>query len=126
MRKASWALVIWSVLMGLWVVAGLNATNDACIGESVTYTDACEVGATIGRGIGVTFIAVVWFVGFIVLGIIWLGTRPRQRLCPACGQAAKSGDTVCRRCGFDFAAAALGSPGYQPPPQGPPPGWGPQ
>jgi hypothetical protein len=119
-RKASWALIIWTGLMGLWAATGLSSTNDACSSDRNVY---CEAGATIGRGLGLTFLALVWFVGFLILGVIWLATRPQRRLCPVCGNQVKKGVVVCSRCGFDFRAAN-GMPPAPPRPVGPPLGWG--
>jgi len=53
-RKATWALAIFTALMGSWA------------------------GTAIGGGIAITFIAILWFVGFIVLGLVWLMSRPEE------------------------------------------------
>ncbi len=121
-RKASWALIIWTGLMALWAATGLSSTNDACSNDPNVY---CEAGATLGRGLGLTFLALVWFVGFLILGVIWLATRPQRRLCPVCGHQVKKGVVICSRCGYDFRAAN-GMPPAPPRPVGPPLGWGQQ
>lgn len=56
-RKATWALAIFSALMGIWVVTAIPA------------------GIAVGGGIAITFIVLLWFVGFIVLGFAWLMSR---------------------------------------------------
>ena len=38
-----------------------------------------------------------------------------SHLCPSCGTDAKKGVTQCRKCGFDFAAAAKAAPDNEPP-----------
>jgi predicted amidophosphoribosyltransferase len=88
-RKATWAAVIWTVLMAFWTFTGSTAT--------------------MGAGLGIVLLFLVWFVGFVVLSLIWLMSRPQQRLCPVCGEPVKKGLTVCRKCGHNFAAA-LGKP----------------
>jgi preprotein translocase subunit SecG len=73
-RKMTWALIMWSVLM---LVLTVSATNSAdCGSKGDKYSQAgCEAGA----GIGVGIMLVLWFIGFIVLSLIWFMTRPRER-----------------------------------------------
>lgn len=106
----TWVLVAWVVLIVVWVIAGLNGAG--C--EDEEFQGACEAGTGIGVGLVVLF----GFLGFFVLGLVWLMTRPRRH-CPACGRDAKKGTTVCRKCGHDFATAAR--PYAQPQPFAPPP-----
>lgn len=80
-RKATWAIAIWSALMITWAVAGGNSANGSCKSEgsdvlsTQTVSDACDIGT----GIGVALIIVLWFVGFIVLALIWLMSRPKAQ-----------------------------------------------
>jgi hypothetical protein len=53
-RTATWALAIFTALMGIWA------------------------GTAIGGGIAIAFIGILWFVGFIVLGLVWLMSRPTE------------------------------------------------
>lgn len=80
MRKATWALVIWTALMALWIGTGIAGTSDLCSGETGTALEACQAGTAIGSGIGFTFLLVIWFIGFIVLGLIWLMSRPKDNV----------------------------------------------
>ena len=57
-RKATWALAIFTALMGVWIVTG----------------------TAIGGGIGVTFIVILWFIGFVVLGVVWLMSQPKNNV----------------------------------------------
>jgi hypothetical protein len=52
-RKATWALVIWTLLIGAWVVTG--------IADPINMT---------GR-------IVTWLVGVILLALVWLMNRSR-------------------------------------------------
>lgn len=79
-RKATWALVIWTVLIVLWIFAGTSAVGENCTGESGSALEACRAGTAIGAGLGVTFIIIIWFLGFIVLGLIWLMSRPKDNV----------------------------------------------
>ncbi len=105
MRKMSWLLLVWCALVLVWAIGGV-AGNDC--GSEVTELNrsACEAGT----GIGVALIMFVGFIGFVFFSLIWLMTRPKGRDCPACGEKAKKGVRVCKDCGFDFAAAAIGGP----------------
>jgi|GEM_PF-2022169 len=132
-RKATWALIIWTALAVLLVWGTSQATGQVDTTDCQTElgTSTCRAVTQIAGGIWVVMISAVWFIGFVVLGIIWLGSRPQRRLCPVCGHQIKKGIVVCSRCGYDFRAAAgmppmpVGPPlGWgQVPPAGPPPGW---
>jgi len=104
-RKATWALAVFNVLMLVWVVSGLQATSGTCSHET-TYASACQTGAAIGTGIGITILAVIWFLGFIVLSLVWLMSRATKRQCPQCGRDVKKGAFVCKGCAYDFRAPA--------------------
>jgi hypothetical protein len=79
-RKATWALVIFSVLMLIWIATGIGAVSNECGGLTGTELETCQAATAIGGGIGVTFLVVVWFIGFIVLGLIWLMSRPKDNV----------------------------------------------
>ena len=76
-RKATWALALFNALILFWLVSGLAATSDSCSGLGGDSLSACQAGTAIGGGLAVTFILIVWFMGFVVLGLIWLMSRPR-------------------------------------------------
>ena len=78
-RKATWALLIWTVVMIIWVVGGsMAAGNTAC--DPILSQATCDAAKAIGGGIGVTIIIIIWFIGFIVLGLIWLMSRPKDNV----------------------------------------------
>jgi hypothetical protein len=51
----------------------------------------------------------IWFLGFVVLSLIWLMTQKRRpdRICPACGEDVKKGLMACATCGYNFASPGL-------------------
>ena len=98
-RKATWALVIWCVVILVWAIAGA-AGNDCAKQATDLDTSACQAGT----GIGVAIILLLGFFGFIFFSLIWLMSRPRKRECPRCGEDVKKGKTVCPSCQFDFAS----------------------
>lgn len=79
-RKATWAIVVFSALMLVWIVAGVGAVSDNCAGKTGDALEACQAGTAIGGGIGVTILIFIWFIGFIVLGLIWLMSRPKDNV----------------------------------------------
>jgi putative copper export protein len=97
-RKATWALVVWSIGITIWMIVGLSSRD--CQDEDGTIkTTICEVGTAVGTGV----IAVVGVMGFVVLSLIWLMSRPRLRICPSCGNDVEKGATACGTCGHDFS-----------------------
>lgn len=66
-RKATWALVLWTGLAVLWIVVGW---------QNVDTTTAGQVGGAIGTSI----VLLIWFIGFIVLGLVWLMSRPKNNV----------------------------------------------
>lgn len=113
LRKMTWVLIGWSVLMLVWVIGGATSVDpsDDCRGEE--FRGACEAGSEAGEALGIGALIFLWFLGFVVLSLIWFMTRPKGRECPACGERAKKGVTVCAHCGHDFAAAAAAAPVLQ-------------
>jgi hypothetical protein len=61
--------------MVIWIVAGLNAAGNTACSPNLSQ-ETCDAARAIGGGIGITIIVIIWFVGFIVLGLVWLMSRP--------------------------------------------------
>ena len=102
-RVMSWVLIAWTAIFVVWVAAAVaDRPSKECPPRDQLCQDASDVGTSLGVGIVVT----LFFVGFVILSLVWLMTRPKRRLCPACGTDAKRGETTCRKCGHDFAGAA--------------------
>ena len=94
-RKATWALVLWTGL-AVFICAGIAC--EKCTGTLPNTTVTCQVA----QGGAITVVAVLWFLGFIVLSLIWLMSRPHHRLCPQCGRDVKQGRIACKACGYSF------------------------
>lgn len=90
-RKMTWLILIFTVLMIAWAASAFGTADAAT------------------AAIGSTFLFGIWFIGFIILSIIWFMTRPARRYCPACGREVKKGQTTCKKCGYDFASATTGA-----------------
>lgn len=78
-----------------------------------TVVAACRK-ATNGGSVFLINLLLGWTIigWWMALGLSASGAATRQggRQCPACGTPPKQGQTECRRCGFNFAAAAVGAP----------------
>jgi hypothetical protein len=121
-RKMTWVINIVNLLFLVWLITGVSSrpSKDCASDPSVTAgtisKSACEAASDVGTGIGVALIIFLWFIVFIVLGLVWLMTRPKNRLCPVCGEDVKKGRTTCKKCGHDFADKADAAPPVAPPP----------
>jgi hypothetical protein len=105
-RKMTWVLNIWNVIFLIWIIAGSvsgahHAAKD-CAHPGVLTRQECLDASHAGTGIGVALIFLLWFLGFVVLSIIWFMTRRKGRICPHCGEDVKKGRTTCKKCGYDF------------------------
>jgi len=98
-RKMTWVLNVWNVIFLIWIIGGISSRpSQSCPpGDSL-----CVNASDTGTGIGVALIIFLWFLGFVVLSLIWVMTRRRGRLCPHCGEDVKKGRTTCAKCGYDF------------------------
>jgi hypothetical protein len=76
-RKATWALLIWNVVMILWTASYAGGIGD-CADESGWALTVCEGGRALGNGLGIPFIIIVWAAGFVVFGLIWLTSRTSE------------------------------------------------
>jgi hypothetical protein len=76
----TWAIVIWTVVFAVWIIGGVSATGNNCAGLAGSDLTACQAGTAIGGGIAVSLLIMLWFVGFIVLALIWFMSRPRNNV----------------------------------------------
>lgn len=71
-RKMTWAILAWSVIMLVWIVAAVadRPSKDCAPGDEL-----CIGASDVGTGIGVGLVIVLWAVGFFVLSAIWFMSR---------------------------------------------------
>ena len=105
-RKTTWAIILWTVLWA--VLIGVGIAGNECASETgdgfLSDQDAQDACAA-GTGIGVFLLFILWFLGFVVLAIVWFLTKNRnKRDCPVCGKSVKRGVVECTNCGYDFRA----------------------
>lgn len=83
-RKMSWALILFTVLMLVWAIVGVSGSDSSnvsnCVQQGAGYLSqkACQDANDVGTGIGLAVLFVFWFVGFIVLSLIWFMTKPKE------------------------------------------------
>lgn len=73
-KIVKWGFIVFNILMLLWGFSALGVVSD---GVSEASSDAEQVGAAIGGGIGMMLIGTIWFFGFVAGGIMLLLTRPK-------------------------------------------------
>lgn len=98
-RKMTWVLNIWNLIFLIWLIAGIS---DRASKNCPPNDNLCTSASDVGTGIGVALILFLWFMGFIILSIVWFMSRRRGRICPHCGEDVKKGQTACKKCGYDF------------------------
>jgi hypothetical protein len=99
-RFFTWVILAFNLIMLIWVVIGAS-TGKSCKGLTGDALTNCQAGQ-IGTGIGVGLIILLWALGDIILGTMWLITKPRTRQCPACDSSVRRRAMQCQACGFDF------------------------
>lgn len=103
-RVFTWIILAINVLFLIWIISGVAGRPDA----SCTALDqeTCQAASDVGTGIGALVIVFLWVAADVILGILWLITRPKTRDCPTCGRSVKRGVTQCKSCGYNFAQAS--------------------
>lgn len=80
-RKMTWVLILWSALILVWVVSAAGSTwddVDDCVAEGILTRQECQDSIDAGTGIGIFLVLIFGFVGFVVLGMVWFMTRPKD------------------------------------------------
>lgn len=101
-RIFTWIILAFNILMLIWVVSAIASHASTCHGLTGDALTNCEA-TNVGVGLAATLLFVFWALGDVILGVLWLITRPQTRACPVCGDSVKRGMTQCSRCGYDFA-----------------------
>lgn len=74
-RKATWLIILWTGLF-LYLAFSPTMVTTACPAGDPT----CAAAAAVAVGIAISMLFGVWFVGFIILAIIWFMTRPSHNV----------------------------------------------
>ena len=112
-RVTSWLILVWNAIFAVWIVGGIiTRPSKECLPGDSLCQDASDAGTSIGVGL----VLMLWFLGFVVLSLVWLMTRRPRRLCAGCGHDLARGAVSCQRCGFRLAPAPTPGGTEVPPP----------
>jgi hypothetical protein len=123
-RVFTWIILVINALFLIWVITGIASSSNAvaaCHADQYLSKEDCQNATGLGAGIGVAAVVAFWAFTDVILGVVWLITRPKLRTCPRCGTGVKKGRTVCPKCRFDFALAYQQPQMPPTPPQSTPP-----
>ena len=70
--------------MAAWAIGGAATADNAaqCANDTVLGAETCTDARNAGTGIAVVLIFLLWFVGFIILSLIWFMSRPKGASVP--------------------------------------------
>ncbi|TWF94984.1 hypothetical protein FHU35_13705 [Saccharopolyspora dendranthemae] len=94
-RIFTWVILAINAIFLIWIIEGIS-----------TRTNPTDAAANVGTAIGAGLVIGLWVASDVILGVLWLITKPKTRDCPACGRTVKRGQTQCKHCGYDFAQSA--------------------
>ena len=78
-RKMTWTIWAWNVLMAAWIIGGVSsAATTPETNCGVLDTNTCNGAADVGTAIGAGLLVFLWFMGFVVLSLAWFMTRPKN------------------------------------------------
>jgi hypothetical protein len=80
-RKMTKVLWIWNAIFAAWIIGGIASASSAPTDANCVQSagaGACQTAANVGTGIGVALIFGLWFMGFIVLSLAWIMSRPHH------------------------------------------------
>ncbi|MGH3105313.1 MAG: hypothetical protein ACRDN6_14580 [Gaiellaceae bacterium] len=84
-RKMTWAILLWSGAMLTWLIGSVafasakDCATDFGATSGFLTKQACLDASSGGSGLGVLLISSLWFLGVVVLSLIWFTTRPLWR-----------------------------------------------
>lgn len=74
-KLIKWLFIGFNVLMLLWMISSCVAVSNI---SAEAVNDAERAGATIGAGLGMTFLLFIWGIGDLILGMFVLFTRRKK------------------------------------------------
>lgn len=77
-RIFTWIILAINILFLVWVIAGVASSSGDATGCGALDQKTCNDANDAGTAIGVFLIVIFWAAVDVILGIIWLVTRPRQ------------------------------------------------
>jgi hypothetical protein len=112
-RKTTWAFIVWTGLVLLWLAHAGSAAQDCANQGQITGPNAhlwqqtggdiLKAGCQAGAADEARRVLLVGAIGYVLIGLIRMANRRR---CPVCGENVAKGKTTCSSCNHDFAVAA--------------------
>ena len=90
-------ILLVNLIFLIWIIAGAASTSGHATDCGTLTQETCDNARDVGAGIGIGIIIFLWAAADVILGIVWLMTRPNKRHCPVCGSnVRKRPDRMCR------------------------------
>lgn len=70
-----WLFYGFNIFMLWWMIGGISVSSDTI---AATASDAERAGATIGAGLGLFILIIIWVIGDIITGLLALVSRPKN------------------------------------------------
>jgi hypothetical protein len=79
-RIATWAILIWTAVMAVGILAAFLGIGGDCVGLAGSELSACQSDAWVRGGIGLTLLVLLWVVVAIPMAIVWFMSRPKENV----------------------------------------------
>jgi hypothetical protein len=66
-RVAMWTLIVWTALMGVWIIGAGASNTGNCAGETGDALKLCQDATAVGTGIGVSLLVALWAFGLFCI-----------------------------------------------------------
>jgi hypothetical protein len=117
-RKMTWVFIVWNVLLIAGIIAVIVLAPNSPNCDPDYGRELCKEVVPSGAVILGGTLIVLWLLGDILFGLLWLVTIRRRRKCPSCGLPARRRAIRCKYCGHDLEAGMATAPaGWYPDPQ---------
>lgn len=73
-KLVKWSFIGFNIFMAIWLISGLSASTEGF----QQMSDAEQMGAAVGTGLGAAMVIGIWVVGDFILGLFVLLTRPKS------------------------------------------------
>jgi hypothetical protein len=79
-RVSSWAMLLWTAVMAIGIVAAFVGIGGDCRGLAGDAFAQCQADAWIRGGIGLSLLLFLWFVVMLPMAAVWFVTRPKENV----------------------------------------------
>ena len=76
-KLVKWSFILFNLLMAFWLIGGMSDASDSM---SELTSEAEQIGAAIGTGLGAAMIVGIWIAGVIILTPVLFLTRGKKVL----------------------------------------------